>query len=169
MVTDAEVNTGPVWSDGAEKDPRITRIGKFMRRNRLDELPQLWNVFKGDMSFVGPRPERPELMQSLSLAIPFFEERLRQVKPGITGLAQVKLKYDGDSGPEGELERLKPSLVNPYRLRELVGAPAECMRIKMLYDLAYAASQERLFSSLWTDLGIMVKTPIVMFIRRTGR
>ncbi len=167
MRVDAESGRGAVLAE--ENDPRVTRVGRFLRATRLDELPQLFNVLKGDMSIVGPRPERPELMQSLSLAIPFFEERLRQVKPGITGLAQVRLKYDGDTGPGEELARLKSSLVNPYRLRELDGSTADGMRLKMLYDLAYAASQERLRSSLLTDLGIMLKTPIVMFIRRTGR
>ena len=93
MVQDAEKKTGAVIA--AKGDPRITSIGKFLRRSRLDELPQLINVLKGDMSIVGPRPERPEILGNMSMAIPFFEERMRMVKPGITGLAQVELSYTG--------------------------------------------------------------------------
>src|SRR5262249_37194328 len=93
MQPDAELQTGPVWA--TDGDPRITRVGRFLRRTRLDELPQLWNVLRGDMSLVGPRPERPTLLRNLALAIPFFEERMRYVKPGITGLAQVSLGYSG--------------------------------------------------------------------------
>src|SRR4029453_7047825 len=87
MKVDAEKATGAVLAD--EQDPRISRVGRFLRKSRLDEIPQFWNVLRGDMSIVGPRPERPELLENLALAIPYFEERMRGVKPGITGLAQV--------------------------------------------------------------------------------
>ena len=91
MVVDAE-SGGPVWAAG-EEDPRMTRIGRFLRRTHLDELPQLFNVFKGEMSLVGPRPERPHFIERLNLAVPRYDERLL-IKPGMTGLAQVHYRYD---------------------------------------------------------------------------
>jgi lipopolysaccharide/colanic/teichoic acid biosynthesis glycosyltransferase len=91
MVVDAERNTGPVWA--ALADSRITRVGKLLRRTRLDETPQLWNVLRGDMSVVGPRPERPTFVQSLTDSIPDFPKRCTAL-PGITGLAQVTSNYD---------------------------------------------------------------------------
>lgn len=92
MVLNAEANTGESWAQ--KNDPRITRIGKWLRCTRLDELPQLYNVLRGDMSFIGPRPERPAFVKKLITAIPFYEERIYGVTPGITGLAQVNLGYD---------------------------------------------------------------------------
>lgn len=91
MVSDAEDQTGPVWAK--EDDPRITPFGKFMRKSHIDEIPQLVNVLKGEMSIIGPRPERPEFVKKLSKEISDYPKRLR-IKPGITGLAQVKHSYD---------------------------------------------------------------------------
>jgi sugar transferase (PEP-CTERM system associated) len=89
MTSDAEAN-GAVWA--MENDPRVTRVGRFIRRLRIDELPQLWNVLRGDMSLVGPRPERPVFIEQLEKDIPFFRQRLF-VKPGVTGYAQVRCRY----------------------------------------------------------------------------
>lgn len=91
MVIDAEEQTGPVWA--SENDPRITPFGKFLRKSRIDEIPQLVNVLKGEMSLIGPRPERPEFVDTFLCEIADYQKRLR-VRPGITGLAQIKQGYD---------------------------------------------------------------------------
>ena len=90
MRNDAEALSGPQWA--GNNDPRVTRVGKFLRYSRLDEIPQLWCVLKGDMAFVGPRPERPEFVEWLSREIPYYGVR-HMVRPGLTGWAQVKYKY----------------------------------------------------------------------------
>jgi sugar transferase (PEP-CTERM system associated) len=91
MRADAESASGPVWAT-AGHDPRVTPVGRVLRKTRLDELPQLWNVLRGDMSFVGPRPERPHFVEKLRRVIPYYDER-HAVRPGITGWAQVKFSY----------------------------------------------------------------------------
>ena len=90
MRQDAEADSGPTWA--LDNDPRITKVGKFLRTARLDEIPQLWCVLKGDMSFVGPRPERPEFVDMLSTHIPFYGVR-NAIRPGITGWAQIRYRY----------------------------------------------------------------------------
>jgi sugar transferase (PEP-CTERM system associated) len=105
MRADAEKESGPVWS--TKEDPRITRVGSILRRTRLDELPQLFNVLVGHMSFIGPRPERPEFVAELQKQIPYYMERLA-VKPGITGWAQVRYEYG--STIEDAVEKLQYDL-----------------------------------------------------------
>jgi len=160
MRTDAEKLTGPVLA--SKNDPRVTPLGRLLRKSRLDELPQLWNVLRGDMSLVGPRPERPEILADLALAIPYFEERMRDVKPGLTGLAQVSLGYTG-AIPEGSvLSPFRDELSNPFKLEEADGALADDMRAKLLYDLAYTAALEDLGTYLRTEFGVLFKTPLIM-------
>ena len=106
MRTDAEA-AGPVWA--SQRDPRVTRLGRFLRATRLDELPQLWNVLKGDMALIGPRPERPHFVETLAAEIPHFRARML-VKPGLTGWAQVNFRY---------------------------GASVDDARVKLSYDLYY--------------------------------
>jgi lipopolysaccharide/colanic/teichoic acid biosynthesis glycosyltransferase len=166
MRTDAEKATGAVLA--SQDDPRVTRIGRFLRRTRLDELPQLWCVLKGQMSLVGPRPERPELLSNLALAIPLFEERMRDVKPGITGLAQINLGYSGHAPPGSEIEKLQHAIVNPFKLDGADDSDADGMRLKLLYDLAYSATLDHLRSYVRMEAEIIARTPMVM-LRGLGR
>lgn len=111
MIIDAEKNTGAQWA--VAKDKRVTKVGKFIRKSRIDEIPQFWNILKGEMSFVGPRPERPEFVETLKKEIPFFNER-HLVKPGLTGWAQINFPY---------------------------GASVEDAKEKLQYDLFYIKNQ----------------------------
>lgn len=115
MRVDAEAGTGAVWA--VTKDPRVTPVGRFLRRSRLDEIPQLLNVLRGDMSFVGPRPERPEFVAELTKQIPFYGQR-HVVRPGVTGWAQVRHRY---------------------------GASVEDSQEKLQYDLFYIKHLSMLF------------------------
>jgi lipopolysaccharide/colanic/teichoic acid biosynthesis glycosyltransferase len=90
MKVEAEKDSGPIWA--SKKDPRVTRLGRFLRTTRLDELPQIVNIWRGDLHLIGPRPERPEFITQLEKEIPFYRARLA-VKPGLTGWAQVKYRY----------------------------------------------------------------------------
>ncbi len=134
MRVDAEKATGAVWSKG-KGDPRITKLGHFLRKTRIDELPQALSVLSGDMSIVGPRPERPAFFPKLEAAIPFYAERTYSIKPGITGLAQVNHGYD---------------------------TSIEDVKMKVLYDHTYALRIAKPIGWLKTDLGIILKTFSVM-------
>jgi lipopolysaccharide/colanic/teichoic acid biosynthesis glycosyltransferase len=137
MRVDAEAATGAVWA--SKQDPRITRVGRFLRKTRLDELPQLWNVIRGDMSLVGPRPERPGIVPKLEQQIPFYVERVYGVRPGITGLAQVHQGYD---------------------------ETIEDVRIKVGYDYSYAIRLSSFLGWIKTDLEVMARTVAVMICGR---
>jgi lipopolysaccharide/colanic/teichoic acid biosynthesis glycosyltransferase len=129
MYTNAEIETGPVWA--TPNDARTTRIGQVLRRTRMDEIPQFWNVLKGEMSVVGPRPERPTFVRHLRREVAGYQLRNR-VRPGITGWAQVHQGYDTD---------------------------LESVRRKVGYDLEYVRRQSLLFD-LWImfkTLPVMVK------------
>jgi sugar transferase (PEP-CTERM system associated) len=105
MAVDAEAQSGPVWS--RPNDVRVTPVGRLLRRTRLDEIPQLWNVLRGEMSFVGPRPERPSFVEQLTASIPFYPQR-HVVKPGLTGWAQVRYTYG--ASVEDAIEKLQYDL-----------------------------------------------------------
>ena len=137
MRTDAESATGPVWATAG--DLRVTRVGRFLRKSRLDELPQCINVLKGEMSIVGPRPERPAFFARLEREIPFYAERTFGLRPGITGLAQIKQGYD---------------------------ASIEDVRMKVLWDHVYAMRLASRFEWIKTDVGIILKTAVVMVTKR---
>jgi len=122
MRQDAEADGRAVWA--SERDPRITALGRIMRKTRLDELPQLWNVLHGDMSIVGPRPERPEFLDELRDTVPFWTRR-HLVKPGITGWAQVRRGYTADA--EGTADKLSYDLWY-LRHRSLVLDLAICVK-----------------------------------------
>ncbi len=133
MRADAEKTTGAVWAQRG--DPRITRVGRFIRKTRLDEIPQLINVLRGDMALIGPRPERPGLVDKLDRALPFYADRLMGLRPGVTGFAQVRQGYDID---------------------------LEGVRRKVALDAAYAMRLASFNSWVVTDLGILARTIAVV-------
>ena len=111
MIQDAESHTGQVWAE--QDDPRLTRVGKILRRFHLDEIPQVINVVRGEMSLVGPRPERPALAEQFNREVPGFAERLR-VSPGIAGLAQVRGSYWTDPGYKLKYDKLYIETMSPW-------------------------------------------------------
>ena len=111
MIQDAERQTGQVWA--AEDDPRLTNAGKTLRRLHLDEIPQVINIVRGEMSLVGPRPERPALAEQFNLEVPGFTERLR-VRPGIAGLAQVRGSYWTDPSYKLKYDNLYIETMSPW-------------------------------------------------------
>lgn len=136
MGTDAE-KKGAQWA--SQNDARVTTVGRFLRKTRLDELPQFINVLMGDMSLIGPRPERPVFYQKLEDAIPMYSERTYGLKPGITGLAQVSQGYD---------------------------SCLDDVRSKLLYDNAYALSLGNFKAWLAMECHIIFKTIAVMVLGR---
>lgn len=137
MRVDAEARSGAMWA--TSNDPRITAVGRFLRKTRLDELPQCLNVLAGDMSIIGPRPERPSFFKTLETAIPFYVERTYGLRPGISGLAQVNQGYD---------------------------TSIEDVRSKVLHDHAYAMRLTTPMGWLRADLEVVFRTLWVMV---TGR
>jgi lipopolysaccharide/colanic/teichoic acid biosynthesis glycosyltransferase len=113
MVKDAEKKCGPTWA--TKDDPRINRFGRFLRKTRLDELPQLWNVLRGDMSLVGPRPERLYFVRKFAPQVKNYAKRL-SVKPGITGLAQVERGYDSSHEDVSKKIRYDLHYINNWSL-----------------------------------------------------
>ena len=113
MARDSGKETGASWAQ--ENDPRATLFGAFMRKTRIDELPQLINVFKGDMSFIGPRPERPEFVEQISKVTPYYSER-HALKPGITGWVQVMYPYGASLGDSVEKLRYDLYYINNLSL-----------------------------------------------------
>jgi lipopolysaccharide/colanic/teichoic acid biosynthesis glycosyltransferase/GT2 family glycosyltransferase len=134
MCQQAEAHSGPVWA--AKDDPRVTRLGRFLRKHRLDELPQLFNILVGEMTLVGPRPERPSIVATLSAQVPGYGERLAAVRPGITGWAQVQCGYDTTFDGVGD---------------------------KVLHDLAYVAHLYRFSSYLRMELTVLLRTVSVVW------
>ena len=121
-------------------------------------------VAPGQEAYLDLARRRPELFENLFLVIPFFEERMRDLKPGITGLAQISLGYSGRAPPNSEIAAFEATLTNPWDLEEAEGSEADDMRMKLLFDLAYAAALEDLWSYLRVEAKVIVKTPLVMVL-----
>lgn len=139
MYVDADKRTGAVWA--TERDPRITRVGLFLRRTRIDELPQLWNVLRGEMSLIGPRPEQLGMFGRLNQSVPYYAERAYGVRPGVTGWAQIEVGYDKN---------------------------LEDVRRKILYDFGYALGLRSVGSWARMDALILWRTAMAV-LRREGQ
>jgi lipopolysaccharide/colanic/teichoic acid biosynthesis glycosyltransferase len=162
MIHECESLTGPRWS--MPGDPRITPIGHFLRRTHLDELPQLLNVLRGEMSLIGPRPERPEFTAKLERALPAYPERLR-VRPGVTGLAQVHLP--GDTSLASVRIKLAHDL---YYIQQLnPGLDMRIMVCTLLRVLGVSFESIRRLSGLPSEAAVERVVQIVMDEKRTRR
>jgi lipopolysaccharide/colanic/teichoic acid biosynthesis glycosyltransferase len=162
MIHECESLTGPRWS--MPGDPRITPIGHFLRRTHLDELPQLLNVLRGEMSLIGPRPERPEFTAKLERALPAYPERLR-VRPGVTGLAQVHLP--GDTSLASVRIKLAHDL---YYIQQLSpGLDVRIMVCTLLRVLGVSFESIRRLSGLPSEAAVERAVQIVMDEKRTRR
>jgi lipopolysaccharide/colanic/teichoic acid biosynthesis glycosyltransferase len=162
MIHECESLTGPRWS--MPGDPRITPIGHFLRRTHLDELPQLLNVLRGEMSLIGPRPERPEFTAKLERALPAYPERLR-VRPGVTGLAQVHLP--GDTSLASVRIKLAHDL---YYIQQLnPGLDMRIMVCTLLRVLGVSFESIRRLSGLPSEAAVERAVQIVMDEKRTRR
>jgi lipopolysaccharide/colanic/teichoic acid biosynthesis glycosyltransferase len=162
MIHECESLTGPRWS--MPGDPRITPIGHFLRRTHLDELPQLLNVLRGEMSLIGPRPERPEFTAKLERALPAYPERLR-VRPGVTGLAQVHLP--GDTSLASVRIKLAHDL---YYIQQLSpGLDVRIMVCTLLRVLGVSFESIRRLSGLPSEAAVERGVQIVMDEKRTRR
>jgi lipopolysaccharide/colanic/teichoic acid biosynthesis glycosyltransferase len=137
MYVDAEARSGAVWA--SKNDPRITPVGRFLRKTRIDELPQIINVLLGEMSFIGPRPERPQFFVKLNEVVPYYSERVYGLKPGITGLAQVSQGYDES---------------------------IDDVKRKVMFDHAYAARLTSFRQWVQADAEILFRTVGVVLMRK---
>jgi lipopolysaccharide/colanic/teichoic acid biosynthesis glycosyltransferase len=140
MRVDAEADGQAVWAQ--EEDPRITSVGAFLRKTRLDEVPQLFQVLRGEMTLIGPRPERPSISDTLASQLPAYDDRLASCKPGITGWAQVHTGYD---------------------------TSVDSVREKLLYDFTYNAHLYHLRSYLTMEARVVLLTVAVMVYGRGAR
>lgn len=156
MGVNAEANGQAVIA--GQNDARVTQVGRFIRKTRIDELPQFINLLLGQMSLIGPRPERMAFLAQMAEAIPHFEQRTFEGRPGITGLAQVSLDYEGRPIPGTQMhEVFTRNVADPAN-----PTTADSFRFKLLHDLAYRAAQEDPRRALLADLYIIVRTVRVM-------
>jgi len=162
MIQNAEALTGPIWAE--ENDPRVTPVGRVLRNTHIDELPQLINVLLGQLSLIGPRPERPELVKDLDSDIPHYSQRLN-IRPGVTGLAQLRLPADSDT--ETVRNKLQVDLYYvrhmapwlDFRILCFTGCHMVAMVARSIWSLIDLPDQEKIQSEISELLGDDADTP----------